>query len=542
MRNNIIEQYQNNAYGVHAENPTFVREMKTVKSYYDFYEGRPEYQLDDTIEGEFLEKVGQLWEVDKEDYTPTREIRNLTKQLIDKQARFMFGLAPTILMKPFKPADKDLAEGKRTLIEQIFDDIDFWANVSTAFKDSTIGKRVLMMVIVSPNNVERPLGVRFYTMPEFTYVMNPQDITKLLKVQIVYQDESTIGQIAERQIWYRYTYEMRDKYTIDEQGQQVASASCWCKYERINGNNVILKDIVKGEDEQGQVMDLEVEAVSEWDTLLDEIPARVIFNGGLTGDINGKSDVKDLMDMANSYNQTNSDFKDAIKFKMFEQPVFIDADDESVAGIKIAPNVAINLKTDPAIGTGTESQRAATVTSLGSTFNFQPAVDSYLDRLKKDMYEFMDQPLPEQLKEVPSGKALGFLFYDLMGRCDNKYTTTWSPAIKWLIKFMCKCISKFRLYPEQNGFAYAECSTNIIIQPNYRIPKDEEVVKDIAIKEVQANVKSHKTYIREFGNVEDEELEWAELMEEMDELNNSNNTGLMDINGEEPPFMSEGEE
>ena len=39
---------------------------------------------------------------------------------------------------------------------------------------------------------------------------------------------------------------------------------------------------------------------------------------------------------------------------------------------------------------------------------------------------------------------------------------------------------------------------------------------------------SHKTYIRKYGDVEDEQGEWDEIMEEMDELNGSSNQGFME--------------
>ena len=143
------------------------------------------------------------------------------------------------------------------------------------------------------------------------------------------------------------------------------------------------------------------------------------------------------------------------------------------------------------------------------------------------MYELMDQPLPEQLASVPSAKALRFMFFDLIARCEEKWRD-WEPAIKWLIKIIEEACFLCDLYPEMNAKSVMQTVTNVVISHNYPIPEDEETAKDIAIKEVQANVMSHKTYIRKYGDVEDEQGEWDEIMEEMDELNGSSNQGFME--------------
>ena len=101
--------------------------------------------------------------------------------------------------------------------------------------------------------------------------------------------------------------------------------------------------------------------------------------------------------------------------------------------IKIAPNALIDLKSDPAMGDGTSANSVASYGMLSSTFNFQAAADSYLTRLKQDMYELMEQPLPENLLSIPSGKALKMLYYDLITRCEEKWQA-WKPALEWMIK------------------------------------------------------------------------------------------------------------
>ena len=158
---------------------------------------------------------------------------------------------------------------------------------------------------------------------------------------------------------------------------------------------------------------------------------------------------------------------------------------------------------------------------LSATFNFSAPADSYLQSIKKDMYELMDQPLPESLVNIPSAKALGFLFYDLKGRCEDKWLA-WDAALQWLVEKIEFCVVSMGLYPEFNGVNIMSTPSILTVKHNYPIPEDVELKKQTAISEVEANVKSHKTYIREFGDVEDEDAEWNEIQEEMEQLNSKN--------------------
>ena len=554
---NIAEKFNANQFGIHSQNLGFVQECATVRKFYEFYDGKRDGEVKPGDE-----PYGQEWKKPQGlDYEPTMEIRNVVKKLIDKQARFMFSVPPSLSCKPknvqtptltgdenVDAANKELmkkavseAEDKRQLIDDILTNGNFWEQTLTAFKDCTIGKRVLLTIQANPGE---EISFRYFTMPEFQYQLDPKDIKKLKQVTIVYQDERTRGMLATKQIWYKWTYEMRvpTTQTEDKEGNVVetpvegAVATCWYKKETVDGNNTAITEPVELENLDNTTDYLSGEQPKEmaypdnieWtDTKLPQIPARIILNGGLTGDIWGTSDVKELIDMANSYNKVNSDFRDALRFKMFEQPVFVDADSQSIKDAKIAPNAVIDLKTDPALDNGEGTSRAAQAFMLSSTFPFVQAADSFLDRLKKDMYEHMDQPLPEEIKSVPSAKAMKFMFQDLVGRCEEKWATGWDSAMTWTIKFICLAIRTFGLYPEQRGAALANVMTTDVFTHNYPIPEDEDEKKKIAIQEVETKVKSHKTYIREFGDVEDEDMEWTEIMDEDGKMNESLNAGFM---------------
>lgn len=535
MADDLLQKFRSAQFGIFTKNPDFMQEMKFVQKYYEFYQGTPDHATDPGDE-----PFGQEWKIPGNlDYTPSKDIRNHVKKLILKQGRFMFGVAPNLILKPLAGNKTDKIEDKRTLLETILTDAGFWAQTQKAFIDSTIGKRVLLTIIANPGEEIR---FRYYTMPEFTYSVDPNDSSRLVKVSIVYQDDRTKGAISGKQIWHQWIYELLENPLSGE-------TKCFATYKVTDGDdNLRVVDQPVVDDQGMEIMDpvtgepmiVKKECIEQYDTGLDFIPAYVILNDGLTGDTKGSSDVKDLMQMATHYNRTNSDYRDALRFKMFEQPVFVDADDDSIASIKIAPNGLINLKSDPTAMDPEGGSTTAQYGMLSSTFNFADPAEKYLDRLKKDMYEYMDQPLPEQVAAVPSAKALGYLFYDLKARCEQKWNS-WDAALQWLVDKIENCILTFDLYPEAHGAQIMSVPSVLTIEHNYPIPEDEDEKRKTAISEVEANVKSHKTYIREYGNVEDEDAEWQEIIEEQGEINDSTgasfatgvNNQIQQIDGED---------
>ena len=514
----IYNQIDKSLLGLYSNDRRFIEELREVKQYYEFYEGRVW-----TPEDDFNDDRGQLWRVKDRDYKPTREVRNITKKLMKKQKRFMTSVQPDIVLSSVDDTDKDRIEDKRILLDRILDNGKFWNKFSKAFLDCTIGKRVLLVLSVDEEDECCPIKFRFYTMPEFTYEYDPNDSDKLLKVQIAYQDKDTVGKIQQEQRWHKWIYEMRE------------DGYCWCTYEIVDGTNTVAfieQPVSPQINEEVEGESIQVELREEWNTMLTQLPCKVIFNDGLTGDIRGASDIKDLMDMATDYNKTVSDYRDALRFKMFEQPVFIDADSTSLQNIKIAPNAIIDLKSDPTLGDGSSSSSIAKAQMLSSTFNFQPAADAYLERLKKDMYECMDQPLPESLVNVASGKALRMLNDDLISRCEEKWQE-WDEAILWLLDLIETVVVEGGYYKDLPNIECMSLETTCVLNHNYPIPDDEVETKEIAIKEVEAQVRSHQSYIREFGSQNEADKEFEEILEEVDMINQSNNamTGLDGMDG-----------
>lgn len=489
--------------GVYSADPELLKERLDIISYYSFYEGEARNESD--VTNPYMK--GQSWDIpDELDYVPTKDIRNHTKKLLTKQQRFMFSLSPDILVSPYDTESRDNAEGMRQFIDDVFEETEFWNETFKAFLDCTIGKRVLLLVDANPEGLQ----YKYYTSDQFTFKTSPHDYKILDEVIIAYMDADSEGKPAEEQVWHRW------KYFMDE-----TTGTCHLEKGDYDGN--------------GKPIEGTEELV---DTMFDEIPARVITNGGLLGDTLGSSDVADLMPIADSYNRRMSDLSDSLRFKMFEQPVFINASQDSVDAVTIAPNALIDLKATTTIKDATPD-----VKMLSSSFSFKDTIEYYLDKALSDMYEIMDQPRPEDIKNVPSAKALRFIFYDLMARCEEKWKT-WEPAILWTIKFTLKVVDQLNLFIENDNRQYIGTDARISIKHNYPVPEDEESKKDVAMKEVESNVRSRKSYMRDFGTIEDEDEEFEEILQELELLNNSNrDTFAVQMNQAQTDMqMEEGEE
>ena len=61
----------------------------------------------------------------------------------------------------------------------------------------------------------------------------------------------------------------------------------------------------------------------------------------------------------------------------------------------------------------------------------------------------------------------------------------------------------------------------MILKKNYPIPDDEEDAKRLAMEEVAADVRSHRSYIKDYGSDEDYEELFKEVIEDNQMINES---------------------
>lgn len=470
------------------------RERQRCKKDFIFYLGECEHKR-----AAFLDRalLGQSWiNFDDLDYVPSQIIDNKVKPLIHKQARFMFGREPNILFKPLDKKDKETCEELRQKVDSILNSNKFWSNTLKAFRLATVTKRVLLRLEANP---DAPIKLYYHSIDDFSYILDTDDITKFKSVTFVREDPNNVSNKYDvsGQIWYRYTYYIKNEY-------------CYLQTETFKGDNL---DVPINTEEQN--------------TGLSKIPCWVIVNEQNTNNIIGCSDIKDLKPLQNAYNRRLSDFNDALRFLMFGQTAIIDGNEDDVNRCTIAPNSLLAIRTR--MDNQTDTTRQAQVKRVESSFGNAEPVKMYLKLLDDSMHEKLAIPVAEQLADVPSAKTIKYVYTELVARCEEKWND-WEPIIRSMLRLIVEACEKFNCYKDWD-IKWNDLKYSIVINKNYPIPEDEEDAKRLAIEEVDANVRSHKSYIKDYSNDEDYEDQFNEILEEKTLITNAEdslNSGLND--------------
>ncbi|WP_455789592.1 phage portal protein [Clostridium butyricum] len=479
-----------------------IRERRQVLRDYIFYKGKSE-DLEAAKNNPVL--YGQNWPIDDNiDYKPTQEIRNKIKPLLRKQARWMFGKEPTLVFKADDLKDKDNCEDLRKYIEDVFENNDFWNNTRKAFLEATIKKRVLLRAEANPG---QPIVIKYESIENFYY---KEKNGKLLKVIFFEEDEQNVFKEEDKdKVYYLHTYYYKPlERTLDAENKIVEYKPFYKKETYINT-----------ELQEDKTLDNEI-------TISKTIPCWLIKNAGELNNKFGESDVTDLVDSQNQYNKRNSDFADALRFQMFGAEAIIDGKEDDVNKLTVAPNALHAIRTsDEAMERG----KQATIQRQEYNIGNSGAIDAYLNRCDSDMREMLDMPKITDLNNIPSAKAMGYLYNDLMARCDEKFND-WEKPLLNLIDFIIE-VGSF-CYPGIFDKYWLLMNYTKIIKRNVPLPSDEDDKKDKAMDEVDRKVRSRKSYIKEFTNEEDAEKAFEEILEETTMLQNAQDSMLKDTNSE----------
>ncbi|MBO0560241.1 phage portal protein [Clostridium botulinum] len=453
------------------------KELEKIKANYYFYHGAVT-DKDKALLDEIL--LGQSWiNADDLDYIPSQVIDNKIKPLIHKQARFFLGKEPVLLFKPRDSKDKSTCEELRVFIDDILNGSQFWSETMKAFRLASVTKRVLLRMEANP---EEKIRLYYHDVNDFNYELDPKDSRKLLSVTFV----RLKWKIDTTELWNRYTYKM------SKSSDESLEETCLLTIEAFN--------------------DLDLENPIETktiDTKLSKIPCWIMINEQDLMNKNGKSDITDLKPLQNSYNQRLSDFNDALRFLMFGQTVVIDATEGTVNACKIAPNALMALVSID--GKQASAQR------VESSFSNAEPVKMFLDILDKSMHEKLSIPTDDRLKEVPSAKTIKYIYNDLIARSEEKWHD-WEPNIRSMLRLLVEACSKFKCYDNWNE-QWNNLLFSIVLNKNYPIPEDEEDKKRLAIEEVNSNVRSHRSYIKDFSDNEDYKEHFDEVIEDITTIN-----------------------
>lgn len=438
-----------------------LQDMRNIIRLYDVYENGAEYAV----------------EVSK-DYTPANLRYKKAKALLNKQARFLFAKTPDFYVDTPVGNNKTEAERNKqasSLYKQLVDSVLIENGFSTALlkaaKDCFIGKRVALMF-----NIDETSGIQLSFLPslEFVYDVDPNNANIITKI-VAFFNLNTAKAKADQRIY-------KKKFWLEKGFAHYSEAI----YDGM-GNPVE----VKHEDTA---------------TKFPFIPAWVIVNDGLTGDLLGISEIEDLQEYESWYSKLAAADMDAERKGMNPIRYTIDASPESTGSLSIAAGAYWDLASDQ----NQAQDRSAQVGVLDAPMTYSAALSTTLNRLKNDMHEQVSVPnvSPDAMKGVvSSGKTLKAIYWDLIVRCDEKMLS-WRPALQ----FLARCIIEgVRLYPKA-GTRYIEeplpdIPYEIRVDNQYSLPEDEAEEKQVDLAEVTAQTMSKKAYMKKWRGLTDDEAD-----------------------------------
>lgn len=441
-----------------------LQDMRDIIQLYDIYDNGADYQTDASA-----------------DYVPADLRYKTARSLLDKEVRFLFSKTPDIYIESGVDSDKQTDENLKdaltqyqTLVDAVLKANGFSAALLKAAKDCFIGKRVALMF-----NINEDSGIQISFLPslEFVYDVDPNNANVLTKLVAFYglNDEKSK---ADQRIY-------KKKYWME-------NGSCKYLEEVYDGTGVLVETISP-----------------ETVTRFKYIPAWVILNDGLTGDLIGVSEIYLLKDYESWYSRLSAADLDAQRKGMNPIRYTVDASPESTKNLSISAGAFWDLASDQ----NQAQDRSAQVGVLDSPMTYASALSTTLDRIKNAAYEQCAVPnvSPEALKGVvSSGKTLKAIYWDLVVRCDEKMLA-WRPAIEFLVKCI---IEGVRLYPKAGEFyidgPLPDEQYDVRVDNQYSLPEDETEEKQTDLSEVTAQTMSRKSYMKKWRNLTDDEAD-AEL-------------------------------
>ena len=409
------------------------------------------------------------------DYTPADLKYAIARALLDKEVRFLFSLPPDFYVDVDITEDKDKAKQDASIYKDLVDKVlkknNFQQNLIKAAKDCFIGKRVALMYNINPDS---GIQVSFLPSLEFVYDVAANDVNQLTKI-IAFYGLNTEESKVDQRIY-------KKKYWLD-------NGVCWYSEEIFDGLGRLVETVYP-----------------ETKTRFTFIPAWVIINDGLTGDLIGVSEI-DLMDDYESwYSRLAAADMDAERKGMNPILYSIDASPESTKGLSTAAGAYWDLSSDQNQAVDKQAQ----VGVLDRPMTYSTALSTTLDRIKNAMYEAVAVPnvSPEAMKGVvTSGKTLKAIYWDLIVRCNEKMLA-WRPALEFLVECI---IEGVRLYPEVAKMYIDDPLPDRVYTPRvdnqYSLPEDEQEEKTTDLAEVAALTMSKKSYMKKWRGLTDDEAD-----------------------------------
>ena len=453
--NNIIMTELGGLYGNEV-----IKEMNEIIKLYDIYEG-----------------PGQDWIVDEKDYTPTKKKTNYIKKLIKEEARFLFGKTPIFTVQVEDDKYQEQVEEINKYINKLLKDNLFEDKLVKGARDCFIGKRIAIKL--HADTITKTIRVMFVPSLEFVYEPFEDRVDELKK--IIFFHQMNQEQDKSKQIIWKQKYEMVDGKCILNEGFY-------------NGNGDLLETL----------------AVNV-DLKLSGIPAYVILNDGLSGDLKGESDVEEILENGIEYNKLTSEDLDALKKGMNRIIYGTDVDPEASKHFKLKPGAYWDVSTDIA-----SDGKQAQIGTIDTDFNYDTRMENTLNRIKADMHEVLNIPMinnSDLQGMMTSGKSMKALYWQLITRCEEKMMS-WRPALEWMIKAILEMNEVYAIntLPKLESF-------DVVVENQYPLQENEDEEMTLDLQKVNAQTMSRKTFIKKWANVTDdiadEELKQIQLEKQM---------------------------
>lgn len=437
-----------------------IKEINEIIKLYDIYEG-----------------IGQDWIVDEKDYTPTKKKTNYIKKLIKEEARFLFGKTPIFTVQVEDDKYQEQVEEINEYINKLLKDNLFEDKLVKGARDCFIGKRIAIKL--HADTITKTIRVMFVPSLEFVYEPFEDRVDELKK--IIFFHQMNQEQDKSKQIIWKQKYEMVDGKCILNEGFY-------------NGNGDLLETL----------------AVNV-DLKLSGIPAYVILNDGLSGDLQGESDVEEILENGIEYNKLTSEDLDALKKGMNRIIYGTDVDPAASKHFKLKPGAYWDVSTDIA-----SDGKQAQIGTIDTDFNYDARMENTLNRIKSDMHEVLNIPMinnSDLQGMMTSGKSMKALYWQLITRCEEKMMS-WRPALEWMIRAILEINEVYSIttLPKLENF-------DVVVENQYPLQENEDEEMVLDLQKVNAQTMSRKSFIKKWTNVADdiaeEELKQIQLEKQM---------------------------
>ena len=466
---NVITAYTQIPYTVFATELSgslkndFNAEITEIMGYYQAYQKGAEFSTEGT----------------NGDYVPSDTRYRKIKDLIDKEARFLFSIPPTFTVNPnatgISEQEREANTQLNSFLITVLNKIQFNSDLVKSAKDCFIGKRVACMLNF---NETEGISATFLNATEFLYQFKGKELQKIVAIFIIQDSSNKADQIIKKKI-----------YEMGEDG------FCYVEEALYTGTGQLK--------EEGRL--------ERTRTLFQRIPAVVILNDGLTSDDRGSSDVETLLEYEGTYSKLANADIDSERKSMNPIRYAIDASDNSTKNLSSSPGSFWDIQSNQQ---GSDPKNAS-VGMLEAGMNYANALKITLDRIENTMFSQLEIPNinSEKLQGViTSGKALKALYWSLIVRCNEKMLI-WGPALQYIADII---LEGAKLYPESarimTDIEVPDIVYKVQVENNYPLPEDEVEEKTMDLAEVAAQTMSRKAYMKKWRNLTDEEAQ-AELQQ-----------------------------